>query len=444
VTVGGKARYSQPYWRKNPRLDRWDYDVPQDQLLPWSPPDLVAELSFEAAGAAARLEMPAYHRYEGRWVGGEKQKLLNVVPALSVELTPEILVIPTSTAKQRRELRAVVLNNGKGAAAATLRLQAPAGWAVEPAETPVQLRYEGEQVSARFFVTPPAGLKPGDYDVRAIATKDGEEFRDGYQVIAYDHIQERHLFHPAEAHIKGVDVKLDPGMYVGYVRGAGDEVEDAIEQLGFKLEFLNADDLAYGDLGKYTTIVTGIRAYQTRPDLRAHHGRLMRWVEQGGHLVVQYNKLDFNQLQERATAGGFSGQQPTSGKPPDSPWAPYPGASVGTGRVTDENAPLTVLLPDHPLLTTPNRLTGRDFEGWVQERGLYFLDVRDVRYKDLLAASDPFPNNAGEKRGLLVEAQVGKGSWTYVGLGLFRQAAAGVDGAYRILANLVARPRPKG
>jgi hypothetical protein len=169
----------------------------------------------------------------------------------------------------------------------------------------------------------------------------------------------------------------------------------------------------------------------------------MKWVAEGGHLVVQYNKLDFNELLERPVAGGFSGQRGDSGRPPDSPWAPYPGAFVSTNRVTDETAPISFLAPDHPLLTSPNRLAARDFEGWVQERGTYFLDARDVRYRELLSSADPFPLNPGDKRGLLVEAKVGKGTWTYVGLGLFRQVAAGVDGAYRILANLVARPRPR-
>jgi hypothetical protein len=207
--------------------------------------------------------------------------------------------------------------------------------------------------------------------------------------------------------------------------------------------FITETGLSSGDLSRYSTIVTGIRAYQTRKDLRSNHQRLMKYVEDGGNLVVQYNKLDFNQLAEApSSTSGFTGSSPRAGKV-DSPYVPYPGASVSTNRVTDEAAPITLLVPEHPLFTIPNRLTQRDWDGWVQERGAYFLEVRDRRYVELLSSADPFPNNPGEKRGLLVESRLGKGTWTYVGLGLFRQLSAGTDGAYRILANLVARPRAK-
>lgn len=439
VKIGDRARYSQPYWRKNPEVDRWDYDVPRDQLLPWSPPDLMAELKLEAGGVDAILAAPVYYRYEGRWVGGEKQKVLNVVPALSLKLTPEIVVVATGGAPQRREFRAVLANNAKAAAAATLRLEAPAGWTVEPAQAQVRLRYEGEEATARFFVTPPAGLAAGEYAMRAVAVKDGEEFREGYQVIAYDHIQERHLFHPARARVQAVAVKVEPGMYVGYINGAGDEVPAAIEQLGFKLEFLGEDDLAYGDLSKYTTIVTGIRAYQTRKDLKANNSRLLKYAEDGGNLVVQYNKFEFNQLADTppGDGGGFGfGRQRDS----DSPFAPYP-AAVSSNRITVEETPIRTLQPAHPLLTSPNAIGAADWQGWVQERGLYFLNAKDPRYVELLAASDPWPKNPGEKKGMLTTARVGKGSWTYVGLGLWRQLPAGTPGAYRLLANILSQPR---
>jgi hypothetical protein len=272
-------------------------------------------------------------------------------------------------------------------------------------------------------------------------TRDNQEFRDGFRTIAYDHIQERNLYRPSTARVKALDVRVPAGVSVGYVMGAGDEVANAIFQLGIPITFITEAGLATGDLSRYTTIVTGIRAYQARKDLRANQQRLMKYVEDGGNLVVQYNKLDFNQIAEApSSTSGFTG---TTGARQDSPYAPFPGASVSTNRVTDETAPVTFLVPDHPYFTTPNRLTQRDWDGWVQERGTYFLELRDARYTDLLAASDPFPNNPGEKRGILVEAKLGKGSWTYVGLGLFRQVSAGTEGAYRILANLVARHRSK-
>ncbi len=211
--------------------------------------------------------------------------------------------------------------------------------------------------------------------------------------------------------------------------GSGDALADAIRQMGVPLTLLTADDLAFGDLSRFTTIVTGIRAYETRPDLRSAHGRLLRWVEGGGHLVVQYNRAAFNRLAPDAPA--LPADAP-------SPYAPFP-ASVTSERISDETAAMRGLVPAHPLLTTPNRIGAADWEGWVQERGIQFLAARDPRYAELLAATDPFPYNPGEKRGILVEAKVGKGTWTYVGLALFRQVPAGVPGGWRLLANLVSR-----
>jgi LmbE family N-acetylglucosaminyl deacetylase len=442
VTVGPDARYSQPYWRRNAKVDRYDIEIPAHDTLPWSPPDVVAVLKLgsptgiQGSFVPVTLEQPAIFRYEGRWVGGEKQKVVNVVPALSLSLTPEIAVMPVG-AGARREFRVTVANEGKGAGEATVRLEAPPGWTVEPAEARAALRFEGEEVTSRFFVTAPAALAAGEYAVHAVATEGGREFREGFQVIAYDHIQERHLFRPAASRVQALDVRVAPGVSIGYVLGAGDEVPAAIEQLGVTPTMLSADDLAYGDLSRFSTIVTGIRAYQTRKDLRANNQRLLDFARAGGHLVVQYNKFEFNRLSEAAPAGGFSGAGSADAV---SPFAPYP-ASVTYERVTLEEAPMNVLVPDHPFFTAPNPISAADFGGWVQERGLYFLGVRDPRYVELLSSADPFPKNPGEKKGMLVDAPVGKGTWTYVGLGLWRQLPAGTPGAYRLLANILSRPR---
>jgi hypothetical protein len=242
------------------------------------------------------------------------------------------------------------------------------------------------------------------------------------------------------------DVKVAPGVRLGYIMGAGDETAEAIAQLGVSVTMLNADDLAYGDLSRFTTIVTGTRAFQNRKDLKANYGRVMRYVEDGGNLVVQYNKFEFNVLAQPAFAGGFSGGPGggpgggTARPPQDSPFAPYP-ASITSNRVTVEEAPIEILAPNSRLVTAPNKISARDFEGWVQERGLYFFGARDPKYVDVLKSADPWPKNPGEKKGLLVETTVGRGTWTYVGLGLFRQLPSGTPGAYRILANLISRPR---
>ena len=441
VTVGSNARYSQPYWKMNPKVDRYDIEVPEHHTLPWSPPDVMAEVRYTSAGVKGSIDQPAYFRYEGPWVGGEKQKVVNIVPALSVRVSPDVAVVPIAPAGQKREFRVTVLNNTKTAGDATVRLETPAGWSVQPREVILPFKLEEEELTAKFVVTPPAGLREGEQTIRATAIRDGRQFGEGYQVIAYNHIQSRHLFHPAESSVKTINVTVPANVSVGYVMGSGDEVPAAIEQLGARLTMLSPDDVAFSDLSRFSTIVTGIRAYEKRPDLRAYNQRLLDFVRGGGHLVVQYNKTGANQLMVAGAEGfgfGRGGPQPTA-----SPFFPYP-ALVSRNRITVEEAPVRVLVADARELNAPNRMTPKDFDGWVQERGLYFLDARDPKYVDLLAATDPWPNNPGEKKGMLTVAPLGQGTWTYLGLGLWRQLPAGTPGAYRLLANLISRPRAAG
>jgi hypothetical protein len=196
--------------------------------------------------------------------------------------------------------------------------------------------------------------------------------------------------------------------------GVGDAVPAAIEQLGADAHLIGSSELASGELSKYDVIMVGVRAYERRPDLRANNDRLLRYVENGGTLIVQYNKQEFNRAQ----------------------YGPYP-VTTSTDRVTDENAPIEILVPGHPVFNTPNKIGPEAWAGWVQERGTYFLGERDPHYVDLLRSADPFPYNAGQKTGALVEARYGKGRWIYVGLVLWRQLPAGTDGAYQLLANLL-------
>lgn len=443
VTMAGSARFTQPYWRKNPKTDRYDLDVPSDFSRPWSPADVRARFSFRSDGVAFSTTVPAIHRYEGRWVGGEKQKEVNVIPALSVSVSPGLVVAPKSATAVRRELRVAVRNGRRGPVSALARIVvADARLKVEPASAPLSFAFEGEEITTRFFVTTPAGAPEGEFELKAVVSADGEEFSEGFQTIAYDHIQERHLFHPAVARLRVQQVAVSRQANVGYVVGVGDEIPDAIRQLGAPLSFIASDELAYGDLSKYTTIVLGVRAFLVRNDLKENYARVMKYVEAGGNLVVMYNKFEFNFLAPPVFgAGGFSGGGARAAAV--SPFAPYP-ASVTSNRVSVEETPVRILEPSSALLTAPNRIGDTDFEGWVQERGLYFFGANDPKYRDLLASTDPWPKNPGEKKGLLVEVNVGKGTWTYVGLGLFRQLPAGTKGAYRILANLVSRPRGAG
>jgi LmbE family N-acetylglucosaminyl deacetylase len=431
VRVAEHARPSQPHWRRRPVLDRNELVFEVDPLQPFAPPPVSARARLRLGEVTLTRSAPAVTRYEGPQVGGEKRHPIQVAPALVLRVAPELAPVPLSAARRPLELRVFVRNEAPGPGLAELRLELPDGWSARPPRAPLRFGYEGEELAVRFELRPPPVVRPGTELVRAVASRDGREYRDGVQVVEYPHVERRQLLRPAEARLLCLDVRTAPGVSVGYVMGSGDAVAEAIVRLGVPLTLLSADDLAFGDLSHFTTILTGIRAYESRPDLRSAHGRLLSWVESGGHLVVQYNRASFNRLSP--SAGSSEGP---------SPFAPFP-ARVSSERVSDEGAAMHVLAPQHPLLTTPNLIGAGDWAGWVQERGIQLLEAQDPRYRELLASSDPFAYNAGEKRGLLVEAPVGRGSWTYVGLVLFRQIPAGVPGGWRLLANLVSRPRPK-
>ncbi len=313
-----------------------------------------------------------------------------------------------------REIRVTVVNDTKGPAESGVKLTLPQGWASAPDQQTVTFTRENESQTVRFEVRPPREVKAGEFSIGAVAASGGQEFSRGFQPIEYPHTRRQHIYHENQIVVHVIDVKVVPNLTVGYIMGVGDEVPAAIEQLGIRVEMIGADDLAWGNLSRFHTIVTGVRAYERRADLRANNSRLIEYVQNGGTLIVQYNKFEFN----------------------DAQYGPYP-AEVSDNRVTDEHAPVTIVARGDPVFTMPNEISPAVWNNWVQERGLYFLGDKDSRYRDLVSLSDPFPNNPGEKTGALVETTFGKGRWVYVGLGLWRELPAGVPGAYQLLANLL-------
>jgi hypothetical protein len=281
------------------------------------------------------------------------------------------------------------------------------------------LKEKDDEFTARFEVRPSSTALSAASErlqITAVAKVGGASYSTGYQVIDYPHVQTRYLFQPAAAGLLRLDVKVAPGLKVGYVMGSGDEVPGAIEQLGIPVTLLTSDDLAFGDLQQYTAIITGIRAYEVRRDLSANHARLMDYVNNGGLMIVQYSR-----------PGGFS-----------PPLGPYPLNLGSQPRVAVEDAPVEILEPSHPLFQFPNQITERDFEGWLQERGTYFMQSWAPQYKPLLASNDP--GEPSQQGGMLI-ASYGKGIYVYTGYVWFRQLPAGVPGAYRIFANLLSLGR---
>jgi hypothetical protein len=421
LRVPAGARLTTPYWKKLPNAERYEFAPDAPFGAPFRPTPFKARIQLAIHGVDVETVLPVQYRYEGNVFSGEKRMELQVIPAMSVRVTPDIAIVPKRSEGvesrpllDEREVRVSVTNGNRGPADAVVSLELPQGWQATPPSTRMAFAREDEVQTVRFRIKPLAGTPAGAYRVKAVVQSGGAAFDRGYQVIEYQHIERRQMIVPAEATIKLIDVKIRPNLVVGYVMGVGDQVPPALEQLGAHVAFLSGDDLAWGDLSRYDAIVTGVRAYERRDDLRAHNQRLLDYVQNGGTLIVQYNKTEFNQAQ----------------------YGPYP-ARVSQNRITDENAPVQVLQPGNPIFNTPNRIGPAAWKGWVQERGLYFLGEKDPRYVDLVQMEDPFPYNSGIKRGALVEAAYGKGHWIYVGLGLWRQLPAGTDGAYQLFANLI-------
>jgi len=409
IKVPANATFTQPYWLREPRKgDRFVWPAGSAVNMPFDPALLMTRASLNYDGASISLEKTAEFRSSDRMYGEERADI-KVVPALSVRITPDVAVIPLG-GKRQKEFTVNIENQSTTGVDGDVRLVVPQGWTVSPATQPVKFTRQGEKASAQFMVTAPA--VGGDFKVRAIARIGSQEFQTGYTVVAYPHIEAHYLYAPAESTVEVFDVKTGISS-LGYIEGVGDTVPDALRQLGINVVMLTPQDLATGDLSKFPTIVLGVRAYSARDDVRSYNKRLLDYVSNGGNLVVQYNRSeDVGNLQ----------------------FGPYPFTINNNDRVTKEEAPVKVLQPSHPVFNVPNKITPGDFDGWVQERGTYFMRTWDPRYTPLLESGDP-----GEMplEGGLVTVKYGKGTYTYTGYVFFRELPAGIKGAYRLFANLV-------
>ncbi|HEX2187868.1 MAG TPA: NEW3 domain-containing protein, partial [Longimicrobiaceae bacterium] len=421
VRVPADAAPGGAYFLRAPRagdLYAWTGDPAVDGL-PFEPAPVRARAAVVVEGAELPLAAEAAFR-EVDPRQGELRRPVLVVPAVSVLLEPEasVLAVPEATSSASpAPLRYRVRLRGEApdGIAGTLRLVLPEGWSAEPAAAPVRFAGPGEQREVDFAVRAPVGVSAGDHAVRAVfEAEDGRRFGRGVQLVDYPHVRARPIVHEAASRVRAFDVRVPPGLRVAYVEGAGEEGPAVLRQLGIVPDLLDAEALAGRDLSRYDVIVAGSRAYEVRPDLAAHNARLLEYVHRGGTLIVQYNKYEL-------VEGGFTPFPITMGRPHD--------------RVTDEEAPVRLLDPSHPALSRPNRITARDFEGWIQERGLYFARTWAPEYTPLLETGDP--GEAPLRGGLLV-APYGEGTYVYTGLAFFRQLPAGVPGAWRLFANLLA------
>ena len=352
---------------------------------------------------------------------GEFREPVLATPALSVAIEPAGMAWPEGSLESR-PVTVVLQNESASGSSGELSFEVPEGWEVTPSSLPFDLRGEGASRGFTFEVrligTVDGGevTAPAEHVFRAVATRDdGVRFDERVDIIDYPHVERTLYLRPAEVRASVFPVRIREGIRVGYVMGSGDDGLEALRQLGAAVEEVGPDRVRVGDFSGYDVLVLGIRVYETRPDVVAVNDRILAFAEAGGTVIVQYNKYEYPR-------GGF---------------APYPvsmGVGRGAPRVTDENSPFVLLDPESPVFSSPNRIAETDFEGWVQERGLYFLAEWDDRFTPLLELNDP---DEEPTRGSLLVAPVGRGLYAYVALAFFRQLPAGVPGAHRLFANLV-------
>jgi LmbE family N-acetylglucosaminyl deacetylase len=396
---------TQPYWlRKEGTAGLFHVDDPSLIGRPENPPAFPIEYVFEVGRQTLVISgEPVAAATDS--ANATMRRRLDVIPPVSLRFASGVQLFAPDAARPVT----VELTAARARAAGTVQLEAPTGWRVTPASQPFRLAGEGEQARFTFTVTAPDQLATAKLE--ASVEINGARFNHQRIEIRYDHMPFQ-LLQPA-ARLKAVSLDLAiRGRHVGYLPGAGDDVAGCLEHMGYAVTQLTGADLTLEKLRPLDAVVIGIRAFNIRTDLAEHLPALFAYVEAGGNVIAQYN-----------LSNGLGAN-----------WlAPFH-LRISRDRVTDENAPVTFLAPDHPSLTTPNHISKADFDGWVQERGLYFPDQWDERFTAILASAD-----LGETplRGGLLVARHGKGYFVYTGLAWFRQLPEGVPGAYRLFANLV-------
>jgi LmbE family N-acetylglucosaminyl deacetylase len=417
LRVPKDAAYTRPYWhRDDPETESVNHiDNDKYVTLPFPPPALRARVKY---GVKAGVDAAAVNAISAVVVtpfldeaGKERSRPLAVVPAFSVMLEPGTQVISTHNGSSSMVTVGVTSNLAR-AQHGVLRLELPEGWKSEPAEQTVEFAHRGEKKEAQFKVFP-AGMQEGRATLRAVLDVGGEKYSEGYTLVTREDLGSFYYYQPARQRVSMVDVRVPHDLKVGYVMGAGDDIPTVLAQVGMDVTLIPADKLGSDDLSKFGTVVLGIRAFDTQKDVVAYHQKLLDFVSAGGTLVVQYNTGvgDFNN-------GHFT---------------PY-SAELSRARVSVEEAPVEILAPEDAVFHYPNTITARDFDGWVQERGLYFMDKWDEHFQALLACHDP---GEDAQKGGLLKAHFGKGLYIYTGYAFFRQLPAGVPGAVRLYVNLL-------
>jgi LmbE family N-acetylglucosaminyl deacetylase len=405
ITLPKDIAYTQPYWLMKPHK-LGSYEVDDQQMIGKAvqAPPLNVTFTLKAGDVEFNLTTPVFYRWTDP-VSGENYRPFEIRPPVSINLDNSVYVFPDNNEKTVR----VTLKSNSDNLSGKLKLNLPSGWTIEPNDVPFSFKNKYDESEFTFKVKPPANSS--EVEITASAETNFGNSDRGIQTIDYSHFPIQTLFPEAEAKLLRLDIKKVVSN-IGYIMGAGDVLPDELKELGYDVHLLSDDELENADLSKYDAIVAGIRAYNTRKSLEVAQPRLMNYVENGGTYIVQYNN-SFNLVTDNI--------------------GPYP-LHLSHDRVTVEEAPVTFIAKDNPLLNYPNKITEKDFDNWVQERGLYFADSWDPKYQPVISCHDP-----GEtpKEGGFLYAKYGKGVFIYSAYDWFRELPAGVMGSFRIFANML-------
>lgn len=407
VHAAQNANYTRPYFtRRDLEQPYYDIQDPKSLNLPVSPYPLSAKLRFSFEGVPFEIlqVVQSVKRVTGP---GTVVEPLIVGPAIAVSTAARAGILPLGA--KSFDLTVTVHSNVKGPSKGTVRLLLPEGWTSQ--EQNFATTKDDEDQTLKFRVTP-RHVGQLAYTITAVATYDGREYKEGYHTAGFPGLRPYNLYRASTYRTTGVDVKVPPGLNVGYITGAGDEIPQSLANLGINVHFLSAEDLASGDLSRFDSIVLGVRTYAVRDDLRTYNRRLLDYVRNGGVVIVQYNTPEY-----------------------DHNYGPYR-YQMGSNpeEVTDENSRVEILSASNPVFLWPNKITSKDFDNWVEERGSKFLASWDPAYQPLLETHDP---GQDPQKGGLVYAKYGKGVYIYNAYAFYRQMPEGVPGAYRLFANMV-------
>lgn len=405
LKLPANSAFTNPYW-----LDESGtlgmYKVTDQQLigLPENNPALTAKVALKVGAVELNYVVPVIYKRTDP-VDGEVYRPLEIQPSVMVNVEASALVFANGAPKNV-SVRAIA---GRDEVKGELKLQLPAGWTTSPSMQPIDLSKKGDEKVFTFSISAPVTASEGE--LKAIATVDGKTYDRGRVVIAYDHIPTQTIYPISSARVVKVDLKKK-GEQIGYIMGAGDDIPASLEQIGYNVTLLTKDDVTKENLARFQAVILGVRAFNTVDWLSFKNKELFEYVKNGGNMIVQYN---------------------TTGRLVTNEISPYD-LKISRERVAVEDAEVRILAKTHPVLNMPNKITDKDFDNWVQERGLYFPNEWAPEFTAILSSNDP--GEDARDGGLLV-AKYGKGYYIYTGYSWFRELPAGVSGAYRIFANLI-------